>query len=132
MLYYLDTNVILDLIDMRAGVAERMKAVYRDHEIRMSDIVYYEVLRGFRLRNAMRKFSVFMNFCKNIGIDFQTKESLELAAENYAHLTRNGITIGDDDILIGSLAIANGAVMVTNNTRHFENLPNIRLENWAT
>ena len=79
----------------------------------------------------MRKFSVFMNFCKNIGIDFQTKESLELAAENYAHLTRNGITIGDDDILIGSLAIANGAVMVTNNTRHFENLPNIRLENWA-
>ena len=131
MLYYLDTNVILDLIDRRTGVAERMKATYQEHELRMSDIVYYEVLRGFKYRNAMKKFSVFMNFCKNIHIDFQTKESLEIAADNYAYLTQKGITIGDDDILIGSLAIANNAVMVTNNTKHFESLPHIRLENWV-
>ena len=39
--------------------------------------------------------------------------------------------IEDDDILIGSLAIARNAVLVTNNTKHLSRLPGIMLESWA-
>jgi len=33
--------------------------------------------------------------------------------------------------LIGSLAIAENAILVTNNTKHLSRLQGIQLENWA-
>ena len=47
-------------------------------------------------------------------------ETLQEAARQYANLRKNGITIDDDDILIGALAIERDAVIVTNNTKHFQ------------
>ncbi|MBD5427746.1 MAG: type II toxin-antitoxin system VapC family toxin [Treponema sp.] len=131
MLYYLDTNIILDLIDGKKGIAEKLAYMYENHTVRMSDIVYYEVLRGFKHRQAFRKFSLFMNFCEHIQVDFQTLESLEIASDNYAFLLRQGMAIEDDDILIGSLAIANNAILVTNNVNHLSRLKDIQLENWG-
>ena len=131
MLYYLDTNVILDLIDQKHGIAEKMGEIYQNHTIKMSDIVYYEVFRGFKYRNAENKFNIFLNFCKNIPVDFQTTKSLEIAADNYSYLMHSGKLIEDDDILIGSLAIANNAILVTNNTKHLSRLQGIQLENRA-
>ena len=59
-------------------------------------------------------------------------ESLQESSRQYASLKKLGVTIDDDDILIGSLAITRGAVLVTNNTRHFEHLNGIQLVNWKS
>lgn len=55
---------------------------------------------------------------------------LKEAAKQYAYLRKSGIAIDDDDILIGFFAIEKGAVLVTNNTKHFKNLNSIQLVNW--
>jgi len=34
-------------------------------------------------------------------------------------------------LLIASIALANDALLVTRNLRHFRQVPNLRLENWA-
>ena len=70
-------------------------------------------LYGFKHRQAFKKFFLFMEFCKNIKVDFQTIESLEMASDNCAYLQQSGIPVEDDDILIGSLAVANNAILVT-------------------
>lgn len=41
-----------------------------------------------------------------------------------------GIRIGDMDLMIAATAIYNDLTLVTNNTKHFENMPNLKLENW--
>ena len=64
-------------------------------------------------------------------MDFQTLESLEIASDNYTFLLRQGMAIEDDDILIGSLAIANNAILVTNNVNHLSRLKDIQLEKWS-
>ena len=38
--------------------------------------------------------------------------------------------IEDMDLLIAATAIYNELTLVTNNTKHFENIPNLSLENW--
>jgi tRNA(fMet)-specific endonuclease VapC len=58
-----------------------------------------------------------------------------LAAEIYANLRasieRSGTPIGDHDIMIAAHALALGAILVTNNTRHYSRFsPPLRLENW--
>ena len=130
MLYFLDSNIVIDLIDGNQLVAERLKNVYKHHTVRMSDIVYYEVLRGFKWKNAPKKLAIFERFFQKIPIEYQTIDSLRIAAENYAYLRAEGKTIEDDDILIGSLAIAKDAILVTNNTEHLSRLQRIRLEEW--
>lgn len=52
------------------------------------------------------------------------------AASVYAQLRRAGQPIDDLDILIAATALHHGLVLVTNNTRHFERIKGLRLQNW--
>ena len=48
-----------------------------------------------------------------------------------ADLQRKGTPIGTMDMLIAGHARAEHIILVTNNTREFERVENLRLENWA-
>lgn len=52
-------------------------------------------------------------------------------ARNYHALKLSGQMIGQNDLLIGCQALAEDAVLVTNNTREFERVEGLKLENWA-
>ncbi|MCJ7531435.1 MAG: PIN domain-containing protein [Anaerolineales bacterium] len=63
-----------------------------------------------------------------------------LPLENYAlqtfgvlkaELRKEGQALADFDLLIAATALAEGRVLVTNNIRHYERIPHIRLENWV-
>jgi tRNA(fMet)-specific endonuclease VapC len=41
------------------------------------------------------------------------------------------IKIGRRDLLIGCIAIANNATLVTRNVKHFRQIPNLNVEDWA-
>ena len=47
-----------------------------------------------------------------------------------AELRPRGITVDDMDLLIGVTALVYDLTMVTHNTRHFQHIPNLRLEDW--
>jgi tRNA(fMet)-specific endonuclease VapC len=46
-------------------------------------------------------------------------------------LHRSGMPIGSMDTMIAGHAIAVGAVLVTNNERHFACVPGLNIENWT-
>jgi len=45
-------------------------------------------------------------------------------------LRKTGKTICDADILIAAHCIVNGYTLITHNTKHFENIEGLLLENW--
>ena len=45
-------------------------------------------------------------------------------------LQNNGQPVGELDTLIGAHALAEGLILVTHNTRHFERIPGLKLEDW--
>lgn len=57
--------------------------------------------------------------------------ALDLYAEEKARLRKAGTPIDDFDLLIGVTAVTHRLIMVTNNTRHFERISNIQLEDWT-
>ena len=130
MTYFLDTTVIIDLLNGNSNVLASFKNAYTFDTVRIPDLVYYEVLRGFEYsdpKNQKAGFEIFANRC---GIVYMDLSVLKEAARQYADLRKHGIAIDDDDILIGSFAIVKDAVLVTNNTKHFQNLNGIQLVNW--
>ena len=57
--------------------------------------------------------------------------SLNIYAKEKAKLRKQGQLIDDFDILIGSTAVANDMIMVTNNVAHLSRLDNITIEDWT-
>jgi tRNA(fMet)-specific endonuclease VapC len=58
----------------------------------------------------------------------------ENAAKHYgfirALLRKQGTPIGNNDLIIAAHARSLDSVMVTNNIREFERVPNLTIENW--
>lgn len=46
-------------------------------------------------------------------------------------LERKGLMIDEFDILIASHAISKGLTVVTDNTKHFNRVPDLKIENWC-
>jgi tRNA(fMet)-specific endonuclease VapC len=62
-------------------------------------------------------------------LTFSYNEAIK-AGELIHHLYSMGQPIGLEDIMIGSIALCNGLTMVSANTKHFQKIPDLRVENW--
>ncbi len=60
----------------------------------------------------------------------------DAAARTYglirAALEKEGQPIGPNDMLIASIALANGLVLVTHNTAEFSRVPTLSIEDWES
>ena len=132
MLYLLDSNILSYLMEGNETVAHHLtKCLSERNIIKIPDIVYYEVQRGLLYNDSKHLQDLFNSVCDYYGVLHATNMDLYIAAQQYANLKHAGNLIEDDDILIGSLAIGNNAVLVTNNTNHLSRLQGIKLENWV-
>lgn len=59
-----------------------------------------------------------------------TSEIMNIFGEIKAYTQKIGKTIDDMDLLIAATAITNNFTLVTHNTKHFENIPNLKVEDW--
>ena len=57
-------------------------------------------------------------------------DSLELYGDNRYLLEKQGLRIDDFDLLIGTTAIVNNLVVVTENIKHLGRIPQVQVENW--
>lgn len=132
MKYMLDTNICIYAIKKKPeAVLERLRREL-ESGISISSITLAELQLGveksrFPERNtaALGQLLVALNV-----LPFD-----DLAAVEYgricAYLQRNGTPIGTMDMLIAAHAKAEGLTLVTNNTREFERVPDLLLENWV-
>ena len=131
MLYTLDTNVISALINNKPTVIEKLKEVRSEgHEVRLNALSYFEVRRGLVLPHFARKFVAFQRLTQIYDSLPLNIEALDISADIYGDLRRKGTPLEDADILIAGITIANDAVLVTRNVKHFERVEGLRLENW--
>ena len=56
--------------------------------------------------------------------------STQVFGEAKALLERSGRRLADADLLIGAIAVALQATVVTGNRRHYERIPGVTVENW--
>ena len=53
------------------------------------------------------------------------------AAERYAELRKTSRRVGKQDLAIAAVALEAGAMLVTRNRHDFEQIPNLRTEDWS-
>ncbi len=130
MKYLLDTNICISLLKNQNGIREAILNV-KTKNCFVSEISIAELYYGASKSNNREERVKDVDFIvSHFGI-VPIFRALPLYGDLKAKLEKDGNRIDDFDILIGSTAIANGMVMVTDNVKHLGRLPGIKIENWT-
>lgn len=132
MHYLLDTNICVYLIKSRPSEVLERFSKHSPQDVAICTITLFELQYGVeksqygqRSEEALAKFLLPLNL-----IDLDRSAAID-AAVIRAQLERNGMPIGPYDLLIAGLARSQDMTLVTNNTREFERIVGLHLENWV-
>jgi tRNA(fMet)-specific endonuclease VapC len=131
MKYLLDTNICVYYLNQREPVVSTIARVDQG-DLAISQITLAELQFGAHnsehVQRNLERVSFLENSVQVLPLD--SSVTLEFARMK-AELRKAGTPIDDFDLFIGATAIVNGLTLVTNNTKHFQRLGNLSLENWA-
>ena len=125
MMYLLDTNICIYVINHKPQqVFERFRQ-YQLGELAVSSITASELAFGVEKSGSERNKQALKKFLSPLEI----LPYDEQAIWHYAQLRHD--LIGSLDMLIAAHALALDVVLVTNNTKEFERIEKLKLENWV-
>ena len=128
MKFTLDTNAVIGLVRGRGNLEERVEE-HRVRHIVVSSLVAHELYYGaFNSDRRSENLRVIDRLRFNI-LDFD-RDDARRAGEIRAALTARGRPIGPYDVLIAGQALAKGLTLVPRNTREFERVEGLSVENW--
>ena len=128
-MYLLDTNICIDFVDGRNAVAQARVRENFANGIHVSIITAGELLVGPKTSEDPEgdkiKIERFLSIVTEH--DFDRK-----AADIYAEIARTiGVKRTSFDRLIAAHALSLGLTLVTNNAKHFADVPGLKVENWT-
>lgn len=128
--YLLDTNILSYAIKNPKGVISQRLEHLSEEEICTSIIVACELRYGVRLRNSQQLTARVDELLANFLIVPLAPDVDRHYGDIRVNLEKNGKIIGHNDLFIAAHARALGLILVTNNRREFECVPDLKLENW--
>ncbi len=131
MRYLLDSDTINYILKERPLVIEHLRQARRSKaEFVLSPVVDYQITRYLGLRGAHRMLRFYARLTSLWARPMLDEQDWQMAVDLWIERHRAGRLIEDADLLIAVTARRTGAVLVTNNERHFEEL-GVTVENWA-
>ena len=134
-MYMLDTNICSFIMrEQPEAVIKRLEqAVLRNQRIVISAITYAELRFGATGPKASpRHIALVDAFCARLDAVLPwDRAAVDATTDIKVALRLAGTPIGPNDTAIAGHAIAAGAILVTNNTREFERVPGLMLEDWV-
>ena len=131
-LVLLDTNICIYLMEGRAASAAARLEASNPDTVGIPMIVAAEL--RYAAAHSLRKDANTQRLDRFLS-QLQLFPFEERGTHTYAELkdtlVRAGTPIGPMDMLIAATALANDAILVTNNVREFSRVPGLRVENWS-
>jgi tRNA(fMet)-specific endonuclease VapC len=125
----LDTDILLFSIRGNATVLGKWAKVAAD-QWTISAISGYEIQKGVEANPTTKSSQRATMLLAQLEMEPVSSDVALEAAKIHQALKKKGLSIGPADELIAAHAITLGATLVSNNTKHFENVPGLNLENW--
>ena len=130
--YALDSNIISFYLKGNTAVIDNIeKAIEEDKKIVITPISYYEVKRGLLLINASKQLSKLQSLCQLFPVGELGDYLLEDAINLYVEERKSKRNTEDADIFVAVFCLRNNYTLVTDNTKHFQNISGLQLENWS-
>ena len=133
MRYMLDTNIVSYYLRRISPELEaRVNDGLKQRSLAISVVVRAELRYGqMGLDTEDRRRPLIDSFLLRLpSVEWSIDAADQFGALKHT-LKTQGTPIGDFDTLIAAHALAEKLTLVTHNTRHFENVPQLKLEDWT-
>lgn len=128
----LDTDILSYIMKKDPIVIDKYdKHLKEKGFVYISRISIIEIMGGLKSRNAYSQLEKFQELISKHQILDTTEISAFISSDIYASLIKMGKHSGNYDILIAGIAMANNLILVTNNTKDYENIEGLELQNWT-
>lgn len=131
-LYLLDTDTASFVIKARSPAVEARLAAIPPDRVGVSAVTRAELMYGLKRLPPSHRLQIGVRqLFKIVRVLAWDADAADWYAEIRHRLTTTGLPIGEMDMMIAAHALATGAVLVTNNPRHFARVaPPLIVENW--
>ncbi len=129
MKYLLDTDTLIFWLKGNQNIERKALEIGLEH-LGYSIISKAELFYGaYNSQNIQRNLENLNKLDQALELVYLEETAAEWFGKLKAELKQQGNIIMDADLLIASIAIANDLVLVTNNTRHFQRLAMLKIDN---
>ncbi len=130
-MYMLDTNICSYILKKRpVSVLKKFNEVGPEN-LSISAIVLAELCYGASRHPYGDKIQGDINdFAYRLSVISWSDQAARYYGDTRATLERAGRPVGNMDLMVAAHALSLDATLVTNNTRHFNPIQYLRLENW--
>ena len=131
MKYMLDTNICIALIRQKSPAILKNLISHSPGEVGISSITLAELFHGAeKSAQRDRNFSALQEFMLPLELADFDQQAAVAYGKIRADLERSGQVIGSMDMLIAAHARSLNVILVTNNTREFQRVKDLDLEDW--
>jgi len=132
MIYLLDTNIVSYFVrDYSAALVNRVTEAMVAQSAAISVITLAELRFGQAGMVAADKRKPAIDLVLGqLDVLPWTSQAADIYGSVKSQLQRQGNLIGDMDTLIAAHALAKDLILVTHNTRHFDRIPGLKLQDW--
>ncbi|OED37662.1 hypothetical protein AB832_05040 [Flavobacteriaceae bacterium (ex Bugula neritina AB1)] len=128
--YLLDTDTCIYILNNRHPEVLKKLEKFED-QVGVSVITVSELFYGAsKSKNPNRNKDILNAFLNRLSVLVYTSFVCIEYGDIRSYLEKKGEIIGANDLHIAAHARCDKLVLVTNNTREFKRVPNLKLENW--
>lgn len=132
MIYFLDTNVIIDALHGKYPSIINHFKKHSPSEIFIPSIVCAELEYGARHSgNYLQNKNLYETFIQPYKTVSFSKEMSEIYGAIRNDLTKTGKTIGPNDLIIAATVLHENGILVTHNTNEFSRVNGLNLQDWT-
>ena len=130
--YMLDTNICIAIMKGDPHIRSKISSI-NPVKIGTSGIVLAELSYGvWKSLQRERNKQALADFCSICNIWDWPAQAADTYGEIRTFLEQQGRIIGANDLLIAAHTKYLKAVLITNNTREFERIPHLQIEDWTS
>jgi len=132
-MYLFDTDTLSNVVKRKPSgrLLEKLEetpiAFQHTSAINVGEI-YYGANRSSKKKEILMAFEEMV--FPNVNILPFDRQSGQVFGILKAELEKRGIGCSEPDLRIAAVAIQNSLILITGNTKHFKNIPGLRIENW--
>lgn len=132
MKYMLDTNICIYIIKKHPEQVLNKLITLTMDDVCISSVTLAELMYGVqKSQHQQKNIAALEEFLSPFEIMFFDDEAAITYGNIRAFLEKTGIPIGSLDLMIAAHAQSLNSILVTNNTKEFSRVPNLKIEDWV-
>ncbi|MFZ2630775.1 MAG: type II toxin-antitoxin system VapC family toxin [Desulfosalsimonadaceae bacterium] len=130
-MYLLDTDIIIYSLKGNQAVVGNLQ-LHLHEPLHISAVtlmeLYYGAYKSSQIESNLAKVKTIESSMDIIPVSQILVEIFGLLKSN---LEKQGTPLDDFDLVLGATALSHNLILVTNNTKHFQRINGLKIENWS-